>query len=249
MSPSFGWKGYVPDFRDEEFAYSNIMKTVDIPMIKMGWHPPLLDQGNIGSCGPHAGVELLESVMVQNYHKNWVRLSPLALYYFYRELANEVDIDSGVYIRQLLKVMVKLGTPKEELWPYDLALWKTKPSENVYQDAETRQVLSYHAVNGVEEMINCIAEGYGFVGGIPVYESFMNTPGNGKVPIPQKGEKFLGGHALYFHSYDKHEKIIWFQNSWGSIFGKAGHGALPFLYCEYMLSDCWTVRLMEDGLA
>lgn len=239
--PAFGWKGFIPDNRDDQFSYRTIAKAVEVPDVYYGWHPPMLDQDDIGACGPHALVTLAASVQVQNDMPDWVQLSPWALYYFYREQMNEIGQDSGVWIRELLKVMADSGAPERHLWD-DPKQWDTKPPAEVYADASRHQILSYHAINNLEEMINCIAEGYGFIGGIPVYESFMNVGPSGYVPMYQRGEKFLGGHALYFHSYDKHKKVIWFQNSWSNDWGREGHGALPF---EYPISDCWTIRLLE----
>jgi C1A family cysteine protease len=176
-------------------------------------------------------------------------MSPLALYFFYREITGEIDVDYGVYNRTMMKVLSENGAPLESLWPYDLSLWKTRPSNEAYDDAKARLTkhpkIIYRALYTVEEMINCVAEGYGFLGGIPVYESFLEVGTNGVVQMPDRNEKFLGGHDLFFWGYDRNNKWLYFQNSWGFEFGNNGHGVLPFEYAEKMLLDGWTIRFEQ----
>lgn len=257
MNKGFGWKGLVPDYRDELYAYRHVAKAVEVPDVKYTWRPrfpKVWDQGATNSCGPHSAVALYTSALIQSNYDEWPedldfdypRLSPLALYYFYREATGEIHSDGGVYNRIMMKVLAEKGAPLESLWPFDVAKLAIRPSAKAYQDAANRLrvhgTMVYRALYTVEEMVNCLAEGYGFLGGIPVYESFMNTGPGGVVPMPGFHERMLGGHDLYFWGYDKNSKWLYFQNSWGEEFGKQGHGALPFEYVMKMLLDGWTIR-------
>lgn len=257
MNRGFGWKGFIPDNRDGLFAYRGIAQAVEIPDVKYTWRPrfpEVWDQENSNSCGPHSAIALYVSTMIQSDYDEWPgdpeydfpRLSPLALYYFYREATGEVYSDNGVYNRTMMKVLSEKGSPLESLWSFDVAKLTVKPPVNAYEDATERLKkhgkIIYHALYTVEEMINCLAEGFGFLGGIPVYESFRSIGSDGVVPMPGRNDKLLGGHDMFYWGYDKNNKWIHFQNSWGPTFGKNGHGVLPFEYAEKMLLDGWTMR-------
>lgn len=240
-----GWLGHIPDVRDQRYAARKFFTGKARPKIKELWYPPVKNQLNLGSCGPHAACTLMESVMVQNNMGEWRRRSPLALYYFYRETTGEVDIDSGVYNRTLLAVMAKFGVCAEDIWPYQMDRWKEKPIDDAYIDAEKHQILQYHLVDGLDEMLQCIAEGYAFLGGMPVFESFEYVGSDGHVPMPSPKEKMLGGHDLYFCGYSDYEKVIYGLNSWGPGWGKNGRFYLPYQYAETMLKGCYTITLQE----
>ena len=53
---------------------------------------------------------------------------------------------------------------------------------------------------------------------------------NGRIPVPQKGDKFLGNHAVMVFGYSREERVFYFRNSWGKEWGDNGNGSLPFDY-------------------
>lgn len=206
---------------------------------------PVKDQGNEGSCAPHAVTSHMEAIELGFDYDNQLILSPQFLYYHYREMLADVNEDGGCMLRMLFKLVAKDGVCRERLWPYSKP-WNRKPVHECYTDAENHQILQYLSLSTVTDMISCIASGYGFVGGIPVYESFDNLSDAGVVPNPERGEKLEGYHAIYFHGYNQRDQTIYFQNSWSKDWGQNGHAKLSFAYMS-LGSDYWTVRTMEDN--
>jgi len=95
-------------------------------------------------------------------------------------------------------------------------------------------------------MRQCLAGGIPFLIGISVYESFESdaVAKTGVVPLPEKDETLLGGHAVVCCGYDTAERTFRCRNSWGTDWGVTGYFTLPF---EYLLDpnlsdDFWVVQ-------
>jgi len=231
----YGWRGVgLPDQRDNRFAYRNTFKSVMVPQVKYLICGPVVDQGDIGSCVFFSLVAHMVATAVQNdiAISEIPNLSQLFAYYRYRAEYGDVLWDDGAFIRDAIKIMAK-GVCLEDCWPYVIKNFPNKPPASCYQEAEKHKILSYHALYTIEDMLQCMASGYGFVGGISVYESFdsLMTEKTGVVEIPRPNEKLLGGHALYFGGgYNLHWGMIKFQNSWGEGWGDKGFGWIPIEY-------------------
>ncbi len=48
----------------------------------------------------------------------------------------------------------------------------------------------------INQLQNCLAEGFPFVFGFSVYESFWSMGKNAVIPMPKEGEQLIGGHAV-----------------------------------------------------
>jgi C1A family cysteine protease len=50
--------------------------------------------------------------------------------------------------------------------------------------------------------------------------------------------------------YDNAKKILFFRNSWGADWGKAGYGSLPYGYLESreLSDDFWCIQATESNL-
>jgi C1A family cysteine protease len=96
-------------------------------------------------------------------------------------------------------------------------------------------------------MIQCLASGYAFFGGIYCYESIdsLYSEKTGHIEIPKTGEKLVGGHALLFSKYDKHKQLFGGPNSWGTGWGDNGKFTIPFGYLASgrLSADFWTIRV------
>ncbi len=93
-------------------------------------------------------------------------------------------------------------------------------------------------------MLACLADGFPFVFGFTVYESFdsQKVARTGIGPMPRKDEAVLGGHAVMAVGYDRGKKRFLVRNSWGSCWGLAGYCLMPFAYLETLAADFWTIR-------
>lgn len=246
-----GWAGYIPDPRANKYSYAGIVeKEADlvIPDAYLGWTPFVLDQEDLGCCGPFSAITMMVATMIQNGHEDWVKLSPLALYYYVREVMGTVKSDSGVYNRIMLEVMRLRGAPAWHLWPYITSKWDVAPSSEANLDAEKHQIIGYHEINTFDEALHALAAGRGLITGIPVYDSFEDiNSSNNVIRMPKQNEKMLGGHDMYYFGYHLKDKYIYVLNSWGSKWGKNGVAAMSFEYFEKLTSDTWTITVMEDS--
>jgi len=66
----------------------------------------------------------------------------------------------------------------------------------------------------------------------------------GVVPMPKKGEKQLGGHAMLIVGYDDDRQVFIVRNSFGRKWGLQGYCLIPYAYI--MRPDLtwafWTIR-------
>ena len=240
-----GWRGPgVPDQRDVQFAYHRTFDRVDAPMVKDLIIGPIVDQANLGSCGAFAATSNMVASAEEN-SGNPLNLSQLWLYYRYRERYGHVEYDDGVFLRDLIKVLASDGVPLEADWPYVLANWDKKPPPESYARALPNRITSYHAIYTLDDMVQSIASGYGFFGGISWYESAdsLYTEKTGHIEYPPSG-KLLGGHALFFSKYNLNQGVFGGPNSWGKEWGDDGKFTIPFEYLTSprLAGDFWTIR-------
>jgi C1A family cysteine protease len=98
----------------------------------------------------------------------------------------------------------------------------------------------------------CLAMGLPFVFGFAVYEHVVSerVRKSGVISLPRKGERMIGGHAVMAVGYDNAKKILFFRNSWGADWGKAGYGSLPYGYLESreLSDDFWCIQATESNL-
>jgi C1A family cysteine protease len=250
-----GHYGCIPDqidHRDRIYKVpSKIAKKAPVSVDLSQWNSPVRDQGDEGACtgfGITAHLEWLEN----RDHKadsTWSvhLMSPQFLYYQERVLENTVYSDSGAQIRDGIKVCAKTGCASEDMWPYSRPMTQ-KPCPQAYADASQHQILTYHRLQTLQDALGCLGEGYPFVLGIAVYESFESDAviKSGQVPMPEPGERLLGGHCIFGCGCDVVKQQIKVKNSWGPDAGDKGYFYLPFDYVAKYANDMWTIRTGEE---
>ncbi len=240
---AYGWIPDTPDHRD--FLYSAIAPKFKIPT-KVDLRiedSPIENQGRLGSCTANAlagNLQFLEKVSGQNYKD----LSRLFIYFNERAIEGTVNFDSGAMIRDGINVLAKYGVCPESSWPYDISRFTRKPTAACYKEGLKRRITSYLRLQTLPEMLNCLADGFPFVFGFTVYESFetLKVARTGIAPMPKKSERALGGHAVMAVGYDQKQKRFIVRNSWGPEWGQAGYFTIPYAYLESSASDFWTIR-------
>ena len=199
----YGWKPDVPDQRDIKYsAVYRIPKKLPPKADLRALCPPVEDQGNLGSCTAHALTGALEVLEVKD-SLPVVHMSRLFVYYNERVMEGSVDSDDGAMLRDGIKTLVHEGACIEKKWPYIISKFKKKPTAACYKDGLNHQVTEYQRIDTVDQMRACLADGFPFVFGFAVYESFEteSVAKTGKAPMPKPKEQMLGGHAVLALGY------------------------------------------------
>lgn len=250
----FGWLPDVPDQRDIPFS-AVFRLPVKVPAkIDLRENCSAIEQqGNLGSCTAQALVGALEFLELQSEKsKKFFDLSRLFVYYNEREIMGTIMEDSGAMLRTGIKVLKNLGVCRETIWPYKIARFAEKPPDNCYREAENHQVTAYQRLHTLVEMKACLAMGLPFVFGFAVYEHVMteSVRKSGIIRLPRQNERMIGGHAVMAVGYDDKKQKITFRNSWGSEWGNAGYGSIPYGYLESreLSDDFWCIQATESNL-
>jgi len=247
----YGWTPDLPDQRDFVYAAPRtVLRKLPSKIDLRKKCPSVYDQGDLGSCTANAiGAAFEFEVLKQSKSMDFMP-SRLFIYYNERVIENTVNTDSGAQIRDGMKCVNKQGICPETMWPYHINQFAQKPSGECYNAALDHQVLSYHRITrSLNQMKGCLADGYPFVIGFTVYESFESeaVAKNGKLNMPKKNEQLMGGHAVLIVGYDDKSSRFIARNSWGTGWGQKGYFTMPYDYLMNgdLSDDFWTIRVVE----
>ena len=247
----FGWVPDLPDARDylysaPEPVLAQLPRQVDL----REQCPPVYDQGQLGSCTANAIGAAFEFDQLKQGLSDFTP-SRLFIYYNERAMEGTIDTDSGAMIRDGMKSVHRLGVCTEDTWPYDIAKFTDRPSDDAYTEAKDHQALVYRRVtNRLHQMQACLAQGFPFVFGFTVYESFESeeVARTGEVPLPPRSEQVIGGHAVVAVGYDDASQRFIVRNSWGTGWGMDGYCTMPYGYLTdpQLASDFWAIYTVEE---
>ncbi len=247
----FGWLPDLPDARDHLFSAPQAVLD-DMPSkvdLRPGC-PPVYDQGVLGSCTANAINAAFQYLQKSQKSKDFMP-SRLFVYYNERVMLGTVDTDSGAMIRDGVKSVAKAGVCPEDMWPYDITQFTVKPTKPCYTEALKNQALVYRRVlnTSLHQLQGALASGTPVIFGFSVYESFQgqDVARTGVVPLPPRGEKLLGGHAVLAVGYDDATQRFLVRNSWGAGWGDDGYCTMPYGYLtdSGLAQDFWAIYAVE----
>jgi C1A family cysteine protease len=236
------------------------------------WCPAPMMQGNFDTCAVHVVAGLVEYFEQRAYGTSTCP-SRRFLFRTAKNLAGTATDEKaleGVYIRQAMGALQMLGAPPEKYFPYpdvtkpDAAAQLTvEPTAFCYALAADYKAVTYYRLDprdasgklsiSEKELLDVarrhIAAGISVTIDFPLYADMIhNSLKSGEIAYPSPADKAIGNHAVMICGYDDARMGGAFRilNSWGTSWGKQGHGWLSYDYLlEGEASDLWTLLKSE----
>ena len=258
---ALGWKPSLPDHRDLMFSVGlptlqNLPSSVDLRGPNC---PPILDQGDIGSCTANALSAAVQFDRRKNGDTPDFTPSRLFIYYNERQIEGTIPTDAGANLRDGIQSLANQGVCPETEWPYDDTAGDsqthafpvgsppvTQPPQQSYDDAANYKIVSYQSITqDLSQLRGALAQGFPFVMGFTVYGSWYNVePVPTTITLPTGDDTSIGGHAVMIVGYDDSTQLFTVQNSWGTGVGDNGYFYMPYSYItnSNLASDFWMIQ-------
>jgi len=249
----YNWRPDASD-HDDKFIKFNRAQTPLEKVSHIGKCGPVFNQGTLGSCTANA----LSGAYTYRYNcENNVSSggsdefvpSRLFIYYNERYLEGTTGSDSGAQIKDGIITLKKYGVCPESMWPYDVSKFKDKPGDQCYTEAKKDHfTIDQHRVTQtLDDFKGCLEDGCVFAFGFVVFESFEDSsrwdPKTWIMPIPEEGERVMGGHAVLCVGFDDEKQCFIVRNSWGKDWGDNGNFYMPY---DYMMGN-FSMENRGDG--
>ena len=213
--------------------------------------PPVYDQRQLGSCTANAIAGALEFDQMKQKLPDVFAPSRLFIYYNERVIEGTVHDDSGAMIRDGIKSVAKQGAPHEELWPYDIAKFRTKPSARAVTDAKKHPAVLYQRVTRDLAQIQRLP-GRGVpvrvrVLGLRQLRERHRREDAGTRRCRSRRRSCSAATRCVAVGYDNANKRFIVRNSWGPKWGQKGYFTMPYAYLldENLSDDFWTIKLVQ----
>lgn len=241
----YGWRRDRPDQRD--FRFKPTIEVLPTQVDLRQGCPVAYDQDKLGSSTGQAISGLMHYVLRKKNPHAAVQPSALFIYYHGRVIENSINEDAGLEIRNGIKGLMQYGICPEQYCPHVISKFKKKPAKIAFNNVIPHNIDKYLRIDQVEhDLKSCLREGFPFVFGMGVYESFETEEvgRTGIVPLPNIQERLLGGYAVCGVGYDDDEKKFIVRASRGSDWGIEGYFMLPYDYVlnVNLAADFWTIR-------
>jgi hypothetical protein len=186
-------------------------------------HIPVLDQGDLGSCTGNAAEGALGTSPLYDALAEGMPHRPTG--------DAEVDEEQA---RALYSTATTLDGYDGEWPPLDTG----SDGLSVAKAALAAGLISgYTHATTLEAALTALAA-QPVIAGINWYDTFDSPDKTGRVRIGP-GATVRGGHEIVLDELDVERRLVWFTNSWSSIWGKAGRAAIGW--------DDFARLLSEDG--
>jgi hypothetical protein len=201
------------------------------------YFPEIVDQGNIESCVPTCiSTVYYYLTMKQSNYLNF-RISRLYLYYQFRRLYDDVNLDEGSTIKDCINILHKDGIVPEFLYPYIESKVFNNPFNNTSEFLD--KYSKFCRCLGFENISRKVIKqklllDHPVLCGIKLFDSVYTDEvrNSGIIKYCEEYDKILGGHCIILIGFDDDKKYYKFINSWGPKWGDNGFGYLPYDYIK-----------------
>ncbi len=235
------------------------------------WCSPVENQGQLGSCTANAGAGMLEYYQRRAFGVH-LDASRLFLYKVTRNLLKWTGDTGAYLRTTMKAMAGFGICPEEYWPYSDTKTgpngapsdpFEKEPSSFNYQFASNYKSTTYYRLDPVgatpatilNNVKTYVAAGLPSMFGFTVYNSISQAGTNGgKIPYPKVGDSAVGGHAVMIVGYDdsvviqngpggpKTTGAFLIRNSWGTSWGNAGYGYLPYEYVlKGLAKDFWSI--------
>ncbi|HGZ70764.1 MAG TPA: cysteine protease [Nitratifractor sp.] len=239
------------------------------------WCSPIENQGALGSCTAHAAAGVIEYFQ-RRAHGKYIDVSRLFIYKTTRNLLGWVGDTGAYLRTTMASIAVAGVPPERywpyttrvDPGPSQERTFDTEPDSFVYAVADNYEAIRYfrHGAKGggkdgekvlksvKKYLLFGIPSMFGFYG----FDSFYSGDKPGHIPLPCDNEQAQWGHAIVAVGYDDNKEIknrrcgtttkgaLLIRNSWGTGWGDAGYGWLPYEYVLHGYAhDFWSMLSMK----
>lgn len=192
------------------------------------------DQGNTGSCVAHA----LSSVVEYHNARQENNKETFSTEFIYGYRPQGYYVGSGMYIREALKTINKLGDCYTFDCPgnheYDKAMKNINEQlDNLTDKAYPHRITQYVRLNNVDDIKSALMD-YGYVVVSMKWHANYKLK-NGVYTYPEN-DSTRGNHCVIIYGWNKDGWLV--HNSWGKYWGKQGKFIVPFTF-EW--NEAWAV--------
>ena len=212
--------------------------------------PPVFNQLTLNSCSANAIAAALWFDLLRSGRTGGPPPSRLFIYYNERARQGLKNSNAPVSLRDGYRAVDVHGVCPEPMWPYDPRRYAKTPPGACYRSGWYHKTQRYRRLPRELRVLRaCLAEGFPVTFGLSVHKSMMSAAvrKSGMIPLPVRGDRVVGGHAMLIVGYDDPQRHFIVRNSWGSGWGLAGYALLPYRYVlETPLAwDFWTCRSVD----
>jgi C1A family cysteine protease len=244
---AYGFRRDERDPRDRIFTMKLTRASLPATVDLRKWMPPIMEQGDIGSCVAHAACSTLQW-HVKRAGGPVQPLSRLGLYFFTRQIEGTVLEDAGCEARNCIKAIKKFGVAPETLWPYVESKFKDTPPKDWTKLGDYWNSLTYERVPVNNNSVKtALASGFPVMIGLTLFESFESerVEKTGIVPYPDiDKEGTVGGHEMLAVGYGQKKGYFTVANSWSTEWGDKGYCYIPerIVGSPFFGADYWIIK-------
>lgn len=174
------------------------------------------NQGNQGTCAAQTAACMKEWQEKKDINFDGY-MSPQ---FIYNNRENQTT--SGMYGRDLMRILSKIGVCAETSYPYKKIEKRENIDQKYFDEAKNHLISGYAQVHSIDSLKRALYRNGPCFIAFPVYNNGTS------MWKAKEGENMKGGHAMTVVGYDDKGFII--RNSWGVFWGDLG-------YCHYPYED------------